>query len=528
MTIPENYHLYKGRNRFLRRLLSTDSLMVGLLLALCIYYGYQNLILLEPQSLHKWRQSDSASFTWNYFYSTMNLFEPEMNSRLGSHGKVASEFPLINYLAGMLARVLGYGPWIHRSLNIAVVLAGLFALYRSILFLLKDRFWAIVIPMLVFTSPVLVFFTNGFIPDPPAFGFCLIGWYFLIRYQKRLKEKDFWLSWSFFTLAGLIKISFGISIVALFLIWAAERMGKFFPRISLNASPIFHKNRLPYFAFFTCMVAIWVAWYMYASWYSTGFKSDHFANIILPIYRLPQDEIYFILLDLFKVNFHFLYHPSVHYLLWGLFLLGLFRVGQPDFTAWGLTILMVIGGGIYLSIFFKLIGGHQYYHTVNLIPVCAVFIYGAFLATRYILRPRPKQLLYAAVIAFLCMNIYHAKMEMQRRYYGNVLHDRENQYFYDPGLNDFLNELGVTSEKFVISIPDKSPNNTLYLLKRKGWSEGQIHPPYGPSIKIVVTNEDPDYLIINDTSILSVPELQPYLNDFKGQFGDILVYKIGK
>ena len=522
-------NLYKGKNRLLQKILSTDGLMIGLLLFLCIYYGYQNLILLEPQSLHKWRQSDSASLSWNYFHSTINLFQPEINNRFGSgDGKVASEFPLINYLAGMLSRVLGYGPWIHRSLNIFVVLAGLFALYKGIYLLLRDRFWSVVIPMLVFTSPMLVFFTHGFIPDPPALGLCFIAWYYLIRYQQQIKNQNLWLSGAFFTLAGLIKISFGISIIALLLIWISERMDVFKLNISSDERRIFIRNGFPYPVFFIGILAIWSGWYFYASWYSTGFQNDHFLNIILPIYKLPQEEIAYIWNEIFRENFMFLYHTSVHFLIWGLLIAGIFRSGKPHKTIWSLALLLMLGGIIYLGIFYKLIGGHQYYHLVNLVPATALFIYGAFLAKKYIAKTRHKQLLYAGVIVLLAFNIYHAKLEMQIRYYGRAMHEREKAAFYKKDLTDFLKRVGVSEDELVISMPDDSPNNTLYLLRRKGWSLGREDIPYGTSIEILLKNSSVSYLIISDTSLLYMPDMKPYLTSFQGNFEDLNVYRLGR
>jgi len=59
---------------------------------------------------------------------------------------------------------------------------GLFYLFKTILLLSKDTFWSIALTLLIFSSPVLVYYGNNYLSNSTAFAFTLVGWYFFIRF----------------------------------------------------------------------------------------------------------------------------------------------------------------------------------------------------------------------------------------------------------------------------------------------------------------------------------------------------------
>jgi len=90
-----------------------------------------------------------------------------------------------------------------------------------------------------------------------------------------------------------------------------------------------------------------------------------------------------------------------------------------------------------------------------------------------------------------------------------------------------MNEIGLTKEKMVVSIPDKSPNITLYFLNRKGWTNINIgESNIGPNI-VNLKNSGAEYLVISNQSVMTDNSLKPLLNNKIGEFnGSISFYKL--
>ena len=212
----------------LKKLLRFDLMMLVWLGALFIYYNFDALLPLQPQSVHHWRQSDCASFAWNYYATTWNFFEAHFNN-LGwrGDGKAALEFPIIYYVVGMIWRVAGPHPWIFRLINILIVFAGLWAYARLIRLLVKDNFWPIFVSGLLFTSPVMVYYTVNFLPDVPAIAVSFIGWHCLLLYSEHGRHKSFVWALVWFTLAALLKAPAGLGLMSAFALYFIEWNGWF-------------------------------------------------------------------------------------------------------------------------------------------------------------------------------------------------------------------------------------------------------------------------------------------------------------
>ncbi|MEL6844074.1 MAG: glycosyltransferase family 39 protein, partial [Bacteroidota bacterium] len=178
-----------------------------LLLVVFLFVGHQAILHEPPQSIHKWRQSDSASWAWNYYHGSANLFKPQFNN-LANEQKAASEFPIVYWLVGMFYRLFSpHHAWF-RGLQLLIVFSGFWALYRWAILVLTDQTWSILYALLIASSPLLHFYANGFIPDPLAFAACAWGWYGFFRYRATPQTHVLILSLLSFGLAALFKVSF--------------------------------------------------------------------------------------------------------------------------------------------------------------------------------------------------------------------------------------------------------------------------------------------------------------------------------
>ena len=162
-------------------------------------YNYHKILLSGPYSIHQWRQADCLSITTNYYQEGMKFFEPSVHwCGAEGNGKTVSEFPLIYYFVAFLWKLFGKYEFIFRLVNLSIVFTGLFCLYKISEELLKDTFWAVFVPLFLFTSPILVYYANNFMADVPAFSLGIIGWYFFLKFYKHEKNIDLYFFMLFF------------------------------------------------------------------------------------------------------------------------------------------------------------------------------------------------------------------------------------------------------------------------------------------------------------------------------------------
>ena len=162
-----------------------------ILASMSLAYSYQEILFKRPQSVHYWRQADCASLALNYYQHGMNFFEPQTHNLTSNGGKsgntCTSEVPLLYYSVAVLYHLFGYHEYIYRLLNTLLFFTGLYYLFRLFSNVLKSQFWSTLLPLLFFTSPVLVYYGNNFLSNTTALSMVMIGWYhFHSRYQSLL------------------------------------------------------------------------------------------------------------------------------------------------------------------------------------------------------------------------------------------------------------------------------------------------------------------------------------------------------
>ncbi|MEZ4771712.1 MAG: glycosyltransferase family 39 protein [Bacteroidia bacterium] len=501
-------------------------LLILALIGLGLAYNFSGILPLEPQGRHHWRQTDCASFAWNYYNGNGNLFTPAMNNVLSNgKGQAVAEFPVIYWVSGMLYRLFGPHVFILRLINILIVFSGLWALSGICKNLIDDSFWSIFIPLLVYTSPFFVYYSSGFIPDPPAIALCMWAWYFISAYILSKKKKHFIVAILFFTLAALIKVSAAISIVVCVIIVLGNRL--IYSRLKNGNPSVFYQKTWVYLLYFLGAVMVIITWYMYASWYSTRFEYNHFTGIIRPIYQTSTENITRILRDI-RTQLPYFYMPTMHIFLGGLFVYIITQYKKVRYELLIIPILLSIGGFIYLSIFFQLIGGHEYYHLINMLAVASILIVSAYIFSNKHPNISQHWITRTLLIGFLLANVLYSREKMKEYYDPNNAYHREKTAFYEDDFRQYLSSIGLKEDQYIISIPDRSPNNTLYLLKKRGWSSFNNPKHYGEVMQKWTGNFGDIFLIVSDSTTLSDSLLQPALYHKIGTYQEIQIYLLEK
>ena len=180
---------------------------------------------------------------------------------------------------------------------------------------------------------------------------------------------------------------------------------------------------------------------------------------------------------------------------------------------------------VELLLWFQVLEGHDYY-TINLlvvfVAVWAVFFY-SIKETKLIKHPA----FYAIGLGFLIFNVVTCQTRIETRYTGWM-----NSMYVDrmkalTEIEPYFNELGIARDAKVISIPDYTINASLFYMNRKGYTEfaSDFTKPETFYSRI---EQGAKYLIVNDTTILHKPEIQPFIISKLGEFKNIWVYDLGE
>jgi hypothetical protein len=504
------------------------------LISISIFYNYHELIFERPQSVHAWRQADCASMALNYHTGKLGFFNPEthnLTSDEGTSGKVAtSEIPVFYYLIAKLYSIFGQHEFIYRLMNTLIFLTGLFYLFILANLLLKDSFWAAFIPLLFFTSPVLVYYGNNYLLNSSALAFSFIGWFYFTRFIQYRKYKQFLISIIFFLLAGAFKVTALLSVFAILGLMFLEIFGI----CKTNKDNALFKRRpfqfiLPVFAIFIVVGA----WILYANYYNTKHDTTYFSTTIFPVWRLSTEAINKVLINVKDIWLDQYFHKSIFVFISICFIMviALLKRGSRLFN---LSILFIsIQVILYVLLQFWTFRDHDYY-TIELfiLPVLIVLSFALSLKRTF---PKLFFSYYfkAALLIMLAFNISYAREQQNARYNSKM-----NEYYFENdiySITPFLREIGISENDTVISVPDIG-HVSLYLMNQKGWTNyTDMRFNKGKPIRYNQSAEGIIKSIENGASFLIINRLQelylkPYLQEFcfnlKGNKNNVYVFDL--
>jgi hypothetical protein len=508
-------------------------LFVVLLIAASWFYGYHQLLFEKPQSIHQWRQADCASIALNYYQNGLNFFAPEthnLTSDGGTSGKcMTSEIPVLYYSAALLYKLFGPHDFLFRLLNTLIFLLGLFYLFKTLWLFSNNFFWSAGLSLLLFTSPVLIYYGNNFLSNSAAFAFTLLGWYHFSRFLLRNRTRYFHYSLLLFLLAAAFKVTSLLSLLAIsgiyFLeVWNIKR--------TKNLTLFFLKKRrflMPVAAVF-CFIS---GWLIYAHSFNQAHDSHYFSTTIFPIWNYNPDEILKILNQIHKTWGDQYFHGSV-FLFLLICLIFIYTQGKKAnaFFLW-LIPLLFLGGLAYFLLQFWTFRDHDYY-TIDLFILSVIVL----LSSIHTLKQHHEKWLNAKSlkVAFgilLVFNLIHGRANLVERYSSKYNNKQSYETLYS--IEPYLRSLGISPDDRIISIPDQS-HLSLYLMNQKGWTEytdqhfnrGEAYRYNADSLSITQSIErGARYLIINGLSELyKKPYLQSFCGQLFGKHEEVYIFKL--
>lgn len=290
----------------------------GVILILFLSYSYHKVLFYPIHSIHSWRQADCVSLAKN-FMDESNLLEPSIHNYIsdgGESGKTAGEFTLLYYVIGKVWNITGTQLWIYRLINLGVLVLAVFQLFKILRGYWKSSFWSLITSLIILISPIIVYYGNSFLTNTTALACAIFGWNYFIRYRQKDKLNLLIISFLFFTLGGLFKITAAVSLLALFGVFSIEFLFSKWVK-----SIIFEKRKILTFTLFLVSFILIGAWYVYAEKYNQTHGGKYTFNDIWAIWML-DDEHYSNAIHFFsQITYRQLFAKLI---TWILALLGIF------------------------------------------------------------------------------------------------------------------------------------------------------------------------------------------------------------
>jgi hypothetical protein len=486
--------------------------------------GYYSILSKKPQSIHRWRQSDSAAIAYNYYANDYSFLHPEVLYQVADGGKsgyTVSEFPGYYYLIAGLWKLFGHSDFIYRLVSVLFTFLGLFHLFKLSQLILKDLFWSLAIPFILVTSTLFVYYGNNFTTDVPAFSLTMVYCYYLYSYYLTLTKKHLFLVLLFVTFAGLLKV---ISLIP-FLAFVGVL---FIAGIKRLVNIPFGSKLKTYFRlivllFFLFPLVIIVSWYLYAINYNKAHQTTFFSTTFFPIWDMHFDEIK----DVWNNGYLRWKKEIFNFTVWILLGIGLLYIlyffkKVNQFLGYWLTFIF-IGSIAYIALWFYCFRDHDYYYIhlfyfVLLLLISALHTLQNHLPNLF----KSKYFKISIAIVFL-LNLYNSQFLLGKRYTSSM--NDYHQYKSVHEIEPYLTKIGVKKTDKLISLPDDTPNTTLYLMKRKGWTQA-----FQDNLdSISVSNKiklGATYLVLVGDEPLSRTYLQPFIKTECGKYKDVRIFKL--
>lgn len=136
---------------------------------------------------HNWRQTTVTMVSRNFFEIDDNIFFPRIDIGGEKTGITGMEFPLLNYLIYLIAKIFGYQHWYGRLINLVVSSIGLWYFYKLLLkyFGKATAFYSTI----VLAVSIWFQFSRKIMPDTFSMSLIFASIYYGINYLENTDNR---------------------------------------------------------------------------------------------------------------------------------------------------------------------------------------------------------------------------------------------------------------------------------------------------------------------------------------------------
>lgn len=492
---------------------------------LFVLFGLYQYLPYGPYGMHQGAQADRACIGLNYYQESMNFFEPRVMESRNMKGVTGMEFPIIAYASAMIYQLIGYNHLIYRVIEALIFLLGQWAVWQIGSYFITKPLHRALIQIAWISSPILVFYSNNFLPEVPALSFSLMAWHYFFRYYYGIEpKKSAWGFGLFSMLAALLKITYLIPGIAIIILWVIRKKLPF----------EFIKNPKALLLSWAVGMIPVIGWYTYSKFLTDISYNQHFLQQINP----PSSISDFFENTRYALNtwIDSVYPRNFIVLLLLVWLYSLQRNIKQISLIGAISILLFLGFASIFILFNKQYRYHDYYF-IQILPFL-------FFTLLYIYQTQLSQtIIFKGLVGIICaiglyaapvINYSHAKNQVRSTYTDgnyycqNVLN---NIWDMEPTRAYINREFG--SGEIIVAF-DPSPNTMLYYLGRQGI---RLAPDFEEILSVGIIQSKLDektlaqpYIIINEYFNYPKDHYIHKLIEDKPVFttGDIRIYKLNK
>ncbi len=471
----------------------------------CIVY-YSDVVGRLPYGIHDWAQADRLSLAINFYDHGMNFLQPATQSLYSKDGIAGVEFPLQSYLAAALGYIFGRQQIsnCYRLLDICIALSGLYALFLIVYERTRDFVCSIFTPLFIFCSPVYVYYSGNFLPDSAAVSICFIGFYFFFRYLRDDRLKSLYSSFTWLTLAVLIKTSTitylaGISIFALGHLWRKGNKRELWQTIVVGVITL----------------ALILGNLLYVKYLDNKYHSPVFLAETRPFKSWDSFTEYFEVS--FKRRWMNEYLLSQQYIIY-IFIVtvGLVLSFQKS-KRLVLPIIIFLAGACTLSYFFgEQLKLHDYYILPLFFPLLCMLLLIAMISVRRGLQGRQLSAVRAGVLVVIAALFLFADYQIfQRQKPEGDYYDANASYIWMEHGAQVLDDLHISRDEQIV-VGDNAPNLGLVYCDRRGYNLPVSWLETGLTcVRTTMQDRNASILVCSGGTLAHIQSIDPaQLNDF--------------
>lgn len=432
-------------------------------IAFQLFFNWLYHINLPPFGMHQGAQADRACIAFNYFSQSENFFLPRVMESRNYQGVTGMEFPIIQYVVSLLYQIFGFHHYLYRITVGFTFFLGCFSFWKITGLFLNSTLQRYALFIILFSSPILVFYSFNFIPDIPAFSFSLCAWYYFFKfYFSPENKKSLILYQLFVTLTGLIKVTF---LIGHFTVIGILLLSFYFPIQNIQAIKLTFKQILG----FIIPLIIVIAWYSYSSYLTKTTYNTHFLQQINPAKTV--NEFFSNAFYSFKnwTNRIYLFPIFIAYLVtWIYSIFANFR----KLNLIGYISIFLFLGFIMVFILFNYQFRYHDYYYISLFPFIFFGLLWIFSNNEFSLTSSSKSkkiLSYTVIFILPVINSIHARNNVMRTFIPGKYYCQSIVF----NIQDYNNVRRFLNVKYpnnheVFCAFDESPNTCLYFLGRQG------------------------------------------------------------
>lgn len=495
---------------------------------LCSVYEYGRVMNMPPSAHHLSRQTTGLSLAYTYWDKGNDLLDPQLQHLFADQltsGRAVAEFPLLYYVVGQIWRITGPSELVYRSLMLLLHFLGsaaLFVLFRRVL---EHAAWAAMVSLFFFTSPTIVYFAIGFMPDVPSFDLVLIAlavlWARGVAGQTRIRILC---AAALFLLAALLKVTALMVPLTLLAMLLAEVLA---PRWMSAGGGLF-RYRGWSIAYMLLLLFATYSWYSFAEDFSIEHGAAFSHSGTWALWDLPKEDALRAWTFGKQVLIYQLFDTPAWIMFGGMLLFLLVNARYVPRQLWLALLILATGIVLYILLWFITLEAHEYYYIHPMILL--ILLFGTFLWTLKSRFPRafsspPLRILFLLLLAYHA--VYAANNHLMRTR-GNVALVRED---YLPLINDaearfwdltqywtlkpmltiepYLRCLGVQHDDLVMCMSDQTVCASLYFIHQEGWVDFGANTTTPEAIEARI-RAGAKYLLLFQDDWVDRPELQRF------------------